>query len=46
MWEQIAAEMSKLQEKPAQQANQANKVASLQEKDQQLVEIMEKEMAH
>ena len=33
---QIAAEMSKLQEEPAQQANQTNQVASLQEKDQQL----------
>ena len=38
---QIAAEMNKLQEEPAQQAEQ---VANLQAKDQQLAEIMEEEM--
>ena len=46
MWVQIAAEMSKLQEKPIQQANQTNQVVSLQEKDQQFTEIMEEEIAH
>ena len=37
--------MSKLQEEPTQQANQTNQVASLQDKDQQLAEILE-EMTH
>ena len=46
MWVQIAAEMSKLQEEPTQQASQTNQVASLQEKDEQLAEIMEEEMAY
>ena len=41
MQAQITAEMSKLQEEPAQQAWQADQVASLQAKDQQLVEIMD-----
>ena len=45
MWAQIVAEMSKLQE-PTQQADQMNQAASLQERDQQLAEIMEEEMAH
>ena len=40
---QIAAEISKLQEEPTQQAKQADQVASLQAKDQQLAEIMEEE---
>ena len=43
---QISDEISKLQEEPAQQANQADQVANLQEKDQQLAEVMEKEMTH
>ena len=33
MQAQIAAEMSKLQEEPKQQADQMNQAASLQEKD-------------
>ena len=40
---QIATEMSKLQEEPTQQANQ---VANLQEKDQELAKIMEEEKAN
>ena len=43
---QIAAEMSRLQEEPTQQVNQASQVPSLQEKDQQVAEVMEEEMAH
>ena len=38
--------MSKLQEQPTQQANLTNQVASLEERDQQLAEIMEEEMTH
>ena len=43
---QIPGEMSKLQKEPAQQANWTNQAASLQEKDQQLAEIMEEEITH
>ena len=46
MQAQIAAKMSKLWEEAAQEANQTNQAASLQEKDQQLAEIMEEEMTH
>ena len=46
MQAQIAAQMSKLQEKHTQQANYTNQVASLQEKDQQFAKIMEEEMTH
>ena len=41
----IAAEMCKLHEDPVQ-ADQTSQVTSLQEKDQQLAEIMEEEMTH
>ena len=41
MQAQIVAEMSKPQEEPTQQADQADQVASLKEKDQQLAKIME-----
>ena len=40
---QIVAKMIKLQEDPAEQADQ---VASLKAKDKQLAEIMEEEMMH
>ena len=46
MQAQIATEMSKLQEEPAQQANQTNQAGSLQERDWQLAESMEEEMTH
>ena len=46
MWAQIAANMSRSQEEPPQQADQTNQAASLQERDQQLAEIMEEEMTH
>ena len=46
MQAKIAKEMSKLQEKAAQKAHQTNQVASLQDRDQQLAEIMEEEMTH
>ena len=39
MQTQIAAEMSKLQVDPAQKAEQADQMASLQAKDQHLAEI-------
>ena len=46
MQAQIAVEMTKLQEEPAQQAEQINQAANLQAQDQQLAEIMEEEMTH
>ena len=46
MQAQIAAEMSKLQERPTQQANHTNQVANLQDKDQDLAKIMMEEIAH
>ena len=46
MWVQIATEMSKLQEKPMQQANQTDQVDNLQMKDQELAETIEEEMTH
>ena len=46
MWAQIAAEMSKLQEDPTQQAEPVNEAAHLQAQDQDIAEIMEEEMTH
>ena len=46
MWAQIAAKMGTLQEEPTQQANQTNQMASLQERYQQLAEILEEEVTH
>ena len=46
---QIAAEMSKLQEEPSQQAKLVDPVTNLQDlqtQNQQLAEIMEEEMTH
>ena len=43
---QIAAEMSRSQEEPTQQAKQVEQAAIMQAKDQQLAEIMEEEMTH
>ena len=46
MWAQIAAEISKLQEEPTQQAEKVEQVSNLQAQDHQLAEIMEEEMTH